>query len=228
MAIVKINGLKLGTGDINEKDFESEVFSIDRAPLDGTPATLEWSNGTTYNIGEAALFDEISYNSTTNSNTDNQPDLSPLDWVQVDGKDGDIWIQTPSAGFPAGGGDTEIYLKNLTVWRPLSGANPKTLALVDGQLTEETAFEFPAGFLPYAAIEYTVRRGSGHGRKRKGLFQILNANADPEFTHEFLEIGSDINVHFTINYSGGKIRLRYTSVAESSPIELRFSLKGWQ
>jgi len=228
MAIAKVSGLKIGPDNINSKNLECEVFSFDRKPKDGTPATLEWASGTTYNTGDAVLFEEISYNSLTNSNNGNQPDTSPLNWVVVDGKDGDLWIQVPAGGFPAGGGDTEIYIKNFTVWRPLSGSNPKTISLVDGQTTEATAFEFPSGFLPYATIEYTVRRGSGHGRKRKGVFNILNANADPEFTHELLEIGSDINVPFSVDYSGGKIRLRYTSVLESSAIELRFLLKGWQ
>ena len=227
MAISKFTRIKLVPGNINEKNLESEVFSESRTPLDGEAAVLLWASGITYAKGDALLYENLSYNSLINGNTGNQPDSSPSEWSLVDGKDGDIWIQVPVGGYPTGGGDTEIYIKNLTVWRALSGANPKTIALVDGQLTEETAFEFPAGFLPYATIEYTVRRGSSHGRKRAGTFKILNSGGDPEFTHEFTEIGNDVNVPFTVDYSGGKVRLRYTSVNESSAIELRFSLKGW-
>ncbi len=40
----------------------------------------QWSNVTTYLIGELAIYNNIVYISLTNANTNNQPDTSPLSW----------------------------------------------------------------------------------------------------------------------------------------------------
>jgi len=227
MATPKYRGLKLGPNNFNNKSFESEVFVEARGPLNGTAGSLDWSAGTTYGLGDAVLYEGLSYNSLILGNIGNQPDTSPTEWVLVDGKDGDVWIQTPAAGFPAGGSDAELYIKSAEIWRPLSGANPVTVALNDGQIALETAFEYPAGALPFAIVEYTVRRGSGHSRKRHGYFVILNDGGSHSETHEFEEIGADVNVPFSIDIFGGNVRLRYTSTLETSAIELRYSVKGW-
>lgn len=227
MSTSKLSRLKLGPGFINDKNFESEIFAESRAPLDGTAASAEWNVGTLYSIGDPVIHEEVTYNALQ-SNIGKTPGAvgSELDWAIVDGKDGDIWIQVPTAGFPAGGTDSEVYIKVGSVWRPMSDSNPKTVALINGTVSEETAFKYKAAALPYAVVSYTVRRGTGHGEKRQGLMIILNSGAVFNYTHEFTEIGSDVNVPFSVDYDSGDIRLRYTSVAGSA-IELRYIIKGW-
>lgn len=227
MALPKYRGIKLGPGSFSDLTGECELFVEARSPNNGTPGTVEWDVGSTYNIGDAVVYEGLSYNSLVGSNLGNQPDTSPSEWKPVDGKDGDIFIQVPSAGFPAGGGDVDIFLKVDTVWRALAETSPPTVALVDGQLSEATAVELPAGIFPFAEISYTVKRGSGHSRKRKGVFTILNDGSTVEYSHEFDEIGADVNVPFSVDIAGGLIRLRYTSVLEGSAIELKYSVKGW-
>lgn len=227
MAIAKYSGLKLGPGQMNQKSFESEFFSEARAPQNGTPGTTAWVNVTVYTIGDPIIYNGLSYNSLILGNVGNQPDISPLAWYLVDGKDGDIWVQVPAAGFPSGGGDSEIWIKVATLWRPLAWTNPTTVSLVDGQLTDDVALEFPAGVLPYCVLEYTVKRGAGLSRKRTGKMVILNDGSIANQTHEFQEIGFDVQVPFTVDLFAGKVRILYTSVAEGNAIELRYAIRGW-
>jgi hypothetical protein len=228
MALPKYSGIKLGPGALNNQSYESQVYVEVGSPKNGTPGTVDWAIGNTYIVDAAVLYNGVSYNSLTSGNVGNQPDISPTFWSKVDGKDGDIWIQVPSAGFPSGGGDVELWLKANTVWRSVAETSPVTVSLVDGQLTDASALEYPKSALPYALINYTVRRGSSHDRKRAGTLLILNDTSGVvTHTHTFDEIGSDVNVPFTVDLLGSKIRVRYTSAAESFPIEMRYSIKGW-
>lgn len=228
MATPKYKNIKFGPGAFNEKNAESEWFIEQRAPYSGVPGTVAWDIITTYSSGDAILYQGISYNSLQAANTGNQPDISPLWWSPVDGKDGDVWMEIPAAAYPIGGGDVELYLKANNTWQGVKGT-PVTVALVDGQLTPAVAFEFPASTFRYAKVEYTIKRGSGHGRKRKGMFEILNdgTSPNPVYSHEYNEIGNDVNVPFIIDYSGGKVRVLYTSVLEGVVIECKYVVKGW-
>ena len=228
MATPKYRDIKLGPGNFNNQDLESHIYVEAFTPRDGTPGTVNWGATTTYALNEPVLFEGQSYNSLINSNIGNQPDISPAEWGPVDGKDGDVWIQVPAAGFPTGGDDSEIYLKVNKIWRPLSFSNPITKNLVDGQLTTEVAAEYPATLFPYAVLEYTVRRGSGHNRKRSGLMIILSDSATVSYTHETNDIGADVNCPFSVSVSAGVVSLNYTSTLEAIPIELRYILRGWQ
>ena len=228
MARPKYRDIKLGPGNISDQDFECYIYVEPSAPKDGTPGTLVWGATTTYNLNEAVTYNGQSYNSLVNSNLGNQPDTSPSEWKEVDGKDGDIWVQVPAGGFPAGGGDCEIWLKVDKIWRPLSFSNPVTEALTDGQLTDAVAAQYPASLFPYAVFEYTVRRGSGQNRKRSGLMIILSDGATVNHTHEFSELGSDVNCPFDVSVSAGVVNVTYTSTLEAIPIELRYILRGWK
>ena len=227
MAIPKYRGLKLGPGALNEIDGESRFYVEPAYPENGTAATLLWDNGTPYNIGDAVVFEGEFYNSITGSNSGNQPDTSPLDWKYVDGKDGDIWLQTPVGGQPGGGPDAEIYVKVNSIWRPLSQSNPLTIPLIDGQLTPEIAVEYPADVFRYAVIDYTLKRGVGNSRKRKGTLIVLNDGSVIDHTHEYHEIGFEVQVDFTLDVSAGIAELKYTSASEGNPIELRYIIRGW-
>jgi hypothetical protein len=228
MALPKYSGIKLGPGAINNQSYESQIYVEVGSPKNGEAATVAYDSGTTYSVDAPVLYNGVSYNSLQAGNLNNQPDISPLFWVEVDGKDGDIWIQVPSAGFPSGGGDTEIWLKTNKVWVAVAETSPVTVSLVDGQLTDTSALEYPKTTLPFALITYTVRRGSSHDRKRAGTLLILNDTSGVvTHTHTFDEIGSDVNVPFTVDLLGSRIRVRYTSAAEGFPIEMRYSIKGW-
>jgi hypothetical protein len=227
MALPKYSGIKLGPGAMNNQSFESQIYVEVGSPKNGTPGTTDWDAGTSYLVGAAVLYNGTSYNALT-ANIGQQPDISPSDWVEVDGKDGDIWIQVPSAGFPSGGGDVEIWLKVNTVWVAVAETSPITVALNDNQVALDSALEYPKSALPFALVTYTVRRGVGHARKRAGRLLILNdTSGTVVHSHEFDEIGSDVNVPFTVDELGSKIRVRYTSANEGLAIEMRYSIKGW-
>lgn len=227
MAVVKYSGIKLGPGALNSNNGTSEFFVAQRAPFNGIPGTVNWSSGTTYSINQAIVYDGVSYNSLQNGNLGNQPDISPLFWSPVDGYDGCVWIQVPVAGFPAGGSDVDILLKVSNIWVTISG-NPVQIPLVDGQISTADALTIPAGPFAYATIDYTVRRGGGHGRKREGTFKILNDGiSSVQYSHTFDEIGLDVNVPFTVSISGGLVHLEYTSANEGVPIEFSYTIKGW-
>jgi len=227
MATPKFRNIKLGPGSSNENDFECKIFVESFSPRDGTPASVQWDISTSYSTGNAVLYEGQSYNSLVSSNTGNQPDVSPTEWTPVDGKDGDIWVQVPVGGFPAGGSDSELFLKVNKTWRAITGSNPLIVTLNDNQVASETAFEYPASIFPYAAVEYTIKRGAGNSRRRKGLLIILNDGSTVSYTHEFSEIGFDVQVPLTVDLSAGKVRVRYTSANEGTAIQMRYILRGW-
>ena len=61
-----------------EKD-ATVTINGDYQDLIGTVA--QWNNTTTYNLGNRVLYNTIIYESITNSNLNNQPDTSPVQWV---------------------------------------------------------------------------------------------------------------------------------------------------
>jgi hypothetical protein len=227
MAIAKYSGLKLGPGQMNQRNFESEFFSETRAPNNGVPGTIDWVISNTYVIGNAVTYNGLSYNSLILGNIGNTPDVSPSSWSLVDGKDGDVWVQVPAAGFPVGGGDSEIWIKVNTIWRPLAWTNPTTVALTDGQLTSDIALEYPVSVFPYCVMEYTIKRTTGLSRKRTGKMVILNDGSVVRFSHEFQELGFDVNVPFDLDIFAGKVRILYTSAAEGLSITMRYVIRGW-
>lgn len=226
MAVTKQSSIKLGQGSLTTKNGESQIFCEQRAPVNGVPSESAWSVGTTYSLADPVRYGEFYYNSLQAGNLGNQPDISPLWWIQIDGKDGDMWIQVPAAGYPTGGSDVSFYQKKSNSWLNLA-FSPLKISLVDGQLTSETAFQVLGSAFRYLEIDYTIRRGSGHGRKRAGKIVVLNDGSNVTHDHSFTEIGSDVNVPFDVDISGGNVRLRYTSVLEGSAIELAYYLKGW-
>ena len=145
----------------------------------------------------------------------------------TDGKDGDVWVQVPVAGFPAGGADVEMYIKSSNAWQGIKGT-PVIVSLTDGQVASAVALEIPAAAFRYAKVEYTVKRSVG--RKRKGTLEILNdgSSPNPTYSHEYIELGSNVNVPFTVDYSGGKVRVLYTSTLEGIAIECKYTIKGWE
>lgn len=226
MATVKYSGIKLGPGATTVKGGECEFFCEQRAPYNGIPGTANWGIATSYSLNQAIVYEGVSYNSLQNLNSGNQPDITPAFWSPVDGKDGDIWIKVPIAGFPAGGDDVDLYLKAGNTWKSISGA-PIQIALTDGQAVAVDAIAVPVAAFAYASIEYTIRRGGGQGRKRQGDFKIMSDGISVQFSHAFDEIGSDVNVPLTVTASGGLIRLQYTSSNEGVAIELSYVIKGW-
>lgn len=226
MAVTKQSSIKLGQGALTTKNGESQIFCEQRAPIDGIPSESAWSVGTSYSLGAAVRYGEYYYNSLQAGNLGNQPDTSPLWWIQIDGKDGDMWIQTPVAGYPAGGSDVSFFQKKNNAWTSLA-YNPLKISLVDGQIAPATAFQVVGSAFRFLQIDYTVRRGSGHGRKRAGKITVLNDGSNVIHDHSYNEIGSDVNVPFDVDISGGYVRLRYTSALEGSAIELAYYLKGW-
>ena len=233
MAVQKIQGLKLGSGDVTDKSVESEFFVANFGPTGGVVSNVAWASSSTYALNQNITHQGKYYNSLVAGNIGNDPETSPVQWLEVHGKDGDVWVQVPAAGFPAGGVDAQIYIKTSSYWVALSSANPFTEYLNDNQVTETTAFSYPLSLFPMAEITYTIRRDTipalipSYGKYKEGKYIVLYNGVGVDWTHEFAEIGNDVGVLLTFDINSGNVRARYTSASQLQGIELRFVIRGW-
>lgn len=216
MSEVKYSRIKLGTGAFNNQTVESEW-------LVGT----QYASSTAYNIGDLVLYNAIIYQSLVISNIGNEPDISPSQWSVYSLNDGGYFFQVPASG-TGHGSDVGLWLMSDGILTSVTGQISYT-ALVDGQTSPGVALSYPAAVFPFATIEYTLVRGSGYGRQRAGLLRILNDGISMDsYTHEFSELGSDVQVEWSVMVIGGMVYLQYTTDAfEGVPIELSYILKGW-
>lgn len=215
MALEKIDILALGRGNLTDNSNAAIVFSANNI-------VSTWDNSISYDQYNVVEYSGRVYRSKVALNVGNQPDISPSQWetMYVGVKDGDVAMVIDGAS-------STILQRAGGLWRDLAG-NPATVALVDGQVSPADAFVFLGSDKSFAHVEYTIRRGAGQDRKRKGDYNILNDNSIAvEYDHSYVEIGTDVNVTVTWDISGGNVRMRYTSALETIPIELRYSLKGW-
>lgn len=215
MALQKIDTLALGRGSLTDNSNAAIIFSSNNM-------VASWSNSDTYSQYNVVEYSGRVYRSKVNSNLNLQPDTNPNSWetLYIGPKDGD-------AAFVISGANSTVILRANGVWSPLAG-QPITIALTDGQVTPTTAFLFLGSTKAFAQVEYTLRRGTGQGRKRRGLYNILNdTSSSVDYDHEFNDTGLDVNVSMFWDMSGGNVRLRYTSGAEAVAIELKYILRGW-
>ena len=215
MALEKIDVLALGRGNLTDNSNAAIVFSANNF-------VALWDSGVTYAQYNVVEYSGKVYRSKVASNLANQPDTSPNQWetLYIGVKDGDI-------AYVVAGNASDVIQRIGGIWRDLGGA-PVTVALVDGQVSPADALVFLGSDRSWAKIEYTLRRGIGQNRKRKGVYEVLNDNAsDVEYSHAFTDIGSDIEVSVTWSMAGGNVHMQYTSVSEGNAIEFKYTLKGW-
>ncbi len=215
MALEKIDVLALGRGNLTDNSNAAIAFSTNNT-------MAGWDIGTTYAQYNVVEYSGRVYRSKIASNTGNQPDTSPNQWetLYVGVKDGDI-------AFVVNGSASMVQQRVSGAWTVL-GDSPATLTLTDGQLTPTPAFVYLGSTKAFGKMEYTIRRGTGHGRKRKGVMNILSDTlTQVEHDHYFNDIGADVNVWLSVDMSGGNVRVLYTSGLEGTAIEMRYTLKGW-
>ena len=215
MAIQKNDAIAIGRGNINQNSESPVIFAANN-----TPET--WLISITYAQYNVVEHSGKIYRSKIAGNTGNTPFSSPSQWEtyvnQI--KDSDVCIV-------ASGANSSMYQRIAGIWGAVGSAT-LTMSLNDGQLTPAPAITFLGSLRAFSKIEYTVRRGFGHGRKRKGVFNILNDTISAiNYDHEFVEIGIDTNVTLTPTMSGSDMVLEYTSAAESVAIEMKYILTGW-
>lgn len=211
----KVDVLAVGRGPISDNSTAAIVISTNN--IIGL-----WSSATTYSQYNVVEYSGRIYRSKINSNTNNQPDISPNQYEVLYNtpRDGDIAIVAMGPG-------SGLWQRNNSIWSPIT-PSPFTVNLVDGQVAAATAITFIGNTKAFAQLEYTLARGAGHGRKRKGLFNVLNDTATTvEYAHEFNEIGLDVNAFFNWTISAGNVNLQYTSGLEGVALTLEFTLRGW-
>jgi hypothetical protein len=215
MATSKTNVISIGSGQLSDLSTTTRIFSSN-SRCDAYAAL------TNYSIGNVVEYSGTLYRSLQNSNIGYQPDVSPTYWVAEfqNVHDGDIHISVSS-------GTSDIQQRISGLWLSLGG-QPLKVSLVDGQLVSAPVFAYSAGIMPYAEINYTIRRGPGHGQKRRGKVIILNdLTGSLQYSHEFDEIGADVEVPLTFAIGGGFVTISYTSVLQGSVIEFAYDIKGW-
>lgn len=215
MALEKIDVLALGRGNLTDNSNAAIGFSSN------SPVDL-WSSGVTYAQYNVIEYSGRVYRSKVASNLANQPDISPNQWetLYIGVKDGDF-------AFIVNGANSLIMQRVAGAWTGL-GDSAIQVTLVDGQASPTPAFVFIGSTKSFAKMEYTLRRGVGQGRRRKGVMNILNDNISVvERDHYFNDIGTDVNAWITVDMSGANVRVLYTSGAESIPLDMKYTLKGW-
>jgi hypothetical protein len=217
MALTKVDSLALGRGSLSDNS-NAVICFTSNAPVALYSAFISYAQ---YNCVE---YSGKVYRSKIGSNNNNQPDISPSQWeVLYSGvKDGDV-------SFIVAGPESTVSQRVAGSWAALGGI-PVTVALTDGQIAPTDAIVFVGMTKSWAVIDYTIRRGSGQGRKRRGKFNILNDTvvSDVEYDHEFSEIGLDVDVVLSVVASGANVSVQYTSGLEATAIELKWMLsQGW-
>lgn len=235
MAMQKFEHLRLGPGNIQQRDGECELFVSKNEPRNGSIAgAISYNSGNSYSIGNVVIYKTEYYVSLTNANLGNAPDVSPLSWSLINGKDGDVWIKVPNVvDYRVGGSDVEMYLKNNGSWVSVTNANPFTVVLLDNQPAPVICISYPASLLPFATIKYTLRRDvipavvPSYSQIQEGLLTVINDGSAANLTHEYSSNGIEIGVNFSVSVLAGTVRILYTSTLQSKKIELRYILKGW-
>jgi len=217
MSQQKQNIVSVGPGQMNQyKTYTSDIIS-------SSGQCDFWSTGKTYADLNIVEYSGNWYRSIQAGNIGNQPDITPTYWrlEKVGVKDGDICLVN-------NGNKSDTQQRIAGVWRSLAN-QPLRISLVDGQLTPAVAVQFNAASFPFAVIDYTIRRGSGHGRKQRGRFIILNDGTGTlNYSLEYEEIGTDVEVTMTPVLVGGWVQMQYTSVDNGGvAIEFGYDLKGW-
>ena len=215
MALTKIDVLAIGRGSLTDNSNAAIVISANNL-------IALWSSSTTYAQYNVVEYSGKMYRSKVGSNLNNQPDISPnqFEVLYVAPKDGDLAVII-------NGGTSSIVQRSGNAWAALSGT-PLSVSLVDGQVSPADAVVFVGAAKSFAKLEYTLSRGGGQGRKRKGLFNVLNDNATTvEYDHTFNEIGLDVNATFSWTISGGNVHLQYVSGLEGVSLAMQYTLGGW-
>ncbi len=235
MAMQKFEHLRLGPGNIQQRDGECELFVSKSEPRNGSIVGLTpYASGNSYSIGNVVSYKTQYYASLTNLNTGNAPDVSPSQWSLINGKDGDVWIKVPNvADYRLGGSDVEMYVKNNGNWVSVTNANPFTVILNDNQVAAAIAISYPAVLLPFATVQYTLRRDTipaalpSYAQIQEGTMTVISDGATANFTHDYSANGIDMGVDFSVDVVAGVVRISYTSTSQSKQIEFRYILKGW-
>jgi hypothetical protein len=214
MATQKTDLLIVGKGDIRNNADSAIVFSSNI--LVGA-----WDLAVTYVAGNVVEYSGYLYRCLL-TNTNSTPSLVNADWeVLLAGpKDGDIALIVNGATSNMQQRQSGMWVSSYDV--------PVTMNLVDGQLTPAVAITFLGNAFNYADFIYTIKRGPLHGRKRKGEMTILNDGSTAlDYSNEWTDIGSDVNVVLTPVMNAGNVEIQYTSAAEGIVISLKYLLKGW-
>ena len=215
MAQEKLNVMAVGPGNMTSPVATARLFASNLACAPYNPAA-------TYAVNNVVEYSGNVFRSLQGSNVGNTPSSGSAYWhLELVGiQDGDVC-------FVVNGSYSSIQQRAGGLWGSVSG-QPVSVALVDGQLTTADAFTFSGSYLPYAEIQYTIRRGAGQGSKRKGSLTILNDGSGTfQYSHEFLELGTDVSVTLVLSMAGGTFHVGYTSVATGAAITFEYTLKGW-
>lgn len=215
MAQNKSEVISIGKGGLQSKLTTSRVFA-------STVRMDVWDVAVTYPAEAAVEYSGAIYKSKIAGNLALQPDTNDASWEKVVDAvhDGDMCVVVL-------GNKSDLQERVAGTWISIGG-QPKTIALVDGQIAPALAFQYdPSGF-PYAKIEYTIRRGSGHNRKRRGEYIVLTDGSSAVTTsHSFEDLGSDVGVTLSVQLDSGLIKIYYTSLLDGNAIEFAVCLKGW-
>ena len=210
----KIDVLAIGKGHIRDNASTSIVFNSN-LKVD------YWSMSPTYLEGNVVEDSGYLFRALA-TNTNSAPTLVNTDWevLLIAPKDGDIALVV-------NGASSTMQQRQAGQWVAAFDV-PVEISLVDGQLTPVAAITFLGSSFYYAKLEYTIRRGALHGRKRAGEMIILNdGTAGIDYNDEWVDTGVDVNVTLTPVMNAGNVEVQYTSAAEGILLSMKYILKGW-
>jgi len=234
LATQKITQLRLGAGNLNQFYGETAFLVGQRAPLSGSiQGITDWNSATPYSFNQPVTYLGVQYKSTIPgiaTNLNNIPTVTG--WVQVDGKDGDLWIQVPpGTNYTFNSSLVGLFQKSNGLWLPMGDSATFAYKILDN--TSGTVFTYPALLLPYANFVYTLRRQTypevtpNYSQEKQGTYIIQNDGSNLSYTHQFQEIGNDVGCTITPTLSGANVNMNYVASNQGQDLEFQFNLSGW-
>jgi hypothetical protein len=212
MAQIKNNIVTIGSGQISQASISSRIIASNyKCDI--------YNSGITYGQYNVVEYGSNLYRSIAGGNLGNQPDISPTLWAPelLAVHDGDIHIVN-------NGTISDIQQRIGGAWASIVG-QPIKVTLTDN--TSGVAFTYSAGNLPYAEINYTIIRGTSNSNKRQGKIIILNDGGTLQYSHEFNEIGIDVDVALSLAVGGGSVSISHVTGLYGLNAELSYTVEGW-
>lgn len=82
---------------------------------------------------------------------------------------------------------------------------------------------YPSASNAYFVIDYGAVRGAN---KETGTIHIVSDGTTPQLTTKSVTIG-DIGTTFTVDISGGNVRLKYTTTSTGTAVTMHFAVRRW-
>lgn len=207
---LQVDSLEIGT--LVNAGVVVKVLAGTRAPFSGPVGTGNWATGTNYIVGNSVIFQGDSYvcilnhtassgNSPLAANQSYDSSGTGVQWAQVDGAPGDIWI--------LGGSQGAIYQKIGNNWSQVNFSFANSFTVTPSQ-TNATGFTLSAASFKSMTMDYFISTPTG--AFERGNITLVNDGTNAIMTQDgIVSINGPLGVDFDAAVSGTNLNFLYTS-----------------